>query len=127
MKTILVTGMCGSGKTTTALKKAVSMGHQEILYVTDEINVMEFVILLDRLFGNSLSLKNGDIIIDEVVRITYRKSIQPVNPMGCKYDITICDTILDLSKCYYSITREYVIQTQQMNKYHEIIVCGEIE
>jgi len=123
MKTILVTGHAGSGKTSIAIMKAVEMRGPEVLFVTDELEEMEFAVILDRIFKDRLTFRSGEAIIDGLIRITYRTHLQPVNPMGPKYDITICDTVTDISNRYYGITRQAIIVTKQMNRYHEIIVC----
>ena len=123
MKTILVMGMTGSGKTTTAIKQAVSSGPNEILYVTDELNEFEYCILLDRLFGNDIDFSTGDAIISECVRIQYMKSNEPVPTH--MYDVVIIDVHgKDIESLFYKRVRDTLIVTKQLNKNTEIIFTG---
>lgn len=121
MKTIAIMGHVGGGKTTIAIKKAVSLGFEEVLYVTDEISKMEFVRMLDRLFGDDLDIIMGDLIIYGKTRIKYVGANQPV-PMHM-YDVVVVDVHeKDTEHFFYRIVREVLIVTKQLNRYSEVIV-----
>lgn len=123
MKTIAVMGRVGSGKTRTAIKKAVSLGLNEVLYVTDEINKFEFAIILSSLFGDDIDFSSGDAIIFECVRIQYMGHHQPI-PMRM-YDVVVIDVHgKDIESFFYKIIRDTLIVTKQLNIYDEIIMVG---
>jgi len=133
MERVLVQGRQHSGKTITALKQAVSYGHQEIVFVSDSLHPGEVGFAIGSAFpGASVKMiSENEFIIDECVRITAidmrKTTVSNLRGIGCNVLISDMNSKnFDIFIDEYIIPKDVFIEVKLLRKYNRVITTKEV-